>query len=69
MLKKYIEDYQKGFVFSFCERFTQEIGGVLITVEVWLYENFERHERRQKANVTMEKGKAVYQCGWFDLFR
>ena len=66
MLKQYIEDYQKGFEFSFCERFTQEIGGVLITVEVWLYENFERHERRQKARVTMEKGDAVYQCECVD---
>ncbi len=39
MLEQYIADYQKGLEFSFCERLTQEICGVHITIEVWLYHN------------------------------
>ncbi len=67
MLGQYIADYQKGFDFSFCERITQEICGIHITIEVWLYENSESRERRQRAIVTMKKGDAIYQCECVDV--
>lgn len=65
MVEKYIKEYCKGFDFKPCEKRLEEICGITVESELFLYQ--EGINRRTRSHVTFKKDSLVYECDCVDI--
>ena len=65
MVEKYINKYCEGFDFKPCEKHSEEICGITIESESFLYS--EGINRRIKSHVSFKKDGMVYECDCADI--
>ena len=65
MLNKYISKYKANFDFDLSHQLIQEVGGIKIKIDVMEYSDCLN--RRQKADILLEKNGNTYKCECIDV--